>query len=175
MRDQRVLPRLRTRFVVHALYVLCIGFLCVPPARAQIKPYFLVIVDTSGSMAWCSGGSSGQLGLNDCSCHVGNNCNNPFQTNRCGFPSNRLGDAKCSLQRIIDGVGSDAVFGLMQFEHPCSPTCQDSGDQSSLNACDPLTSNNDDAYDDGQLLANERIPYDVVQAALAYAADGEES
>jgi hypothetical protein len=29
---------------------------------------------------------------------------------------------------------------------------------------------------DGQLVANERIPYDVVQAALAYAAsEGEES
>ncbi|HTU62626.1 MAG TPA: MopE-related protein, partial [Polyangiales bacterium] len=66
----------------------------------------------------------------------------------------RLGDAKCSLQRIIDGVGSDAVFALMQFEHPCSGTCQDGGDLSSLSNCDPNTNYDDDAYDDGQLLAN---------------------
>ena len=28
---------------------------------------------------------------------------------------------------------------------------------------------------DGQLVANERIPYDIVQAALAYAESGEEN
>lgn len=119
-----------------------------------MKPYFLVVVDTSGSMGWCAGGSSGSLGTNDCSCHVGNDCNAAFLTNRCGFPRNRLGDAKCSLQRIIDGVGSDAVFALMQFEHPCSATCQDGGDLSSLSNCDPATNFDDDAYDDGQLVAN---------------------
>jgi len=137
---------------VIALTALCLGL--ASSTSAQVKPYFLVIVDTSGSMGWCSGGSAESLGTNDCSCHVGNDCNAAFQINRCGFPRNRLGDAKCSLQRIIDGVGSDAVFGLMQFEHPCSATCQDGGDLSSLSNCDPNTNFDDDAYDDGQLLAS---------------------
>jgi hypothetical protein len=98
----------------------------------QLKPYFLVIVDTSGSMGWCAGGSSTQNGINDCSCLntaactclQTNSCvDSNFKTNRCGFPANKLGDAKCALQRILDGVGGDATFGLMQFDHPCSDTC----------------------------------------------------
>ena len=96
----------------------------------QLKPYFLVIFDTSGSMTWCAGGSESQGGANDCSClnDTGGGCfganSNPadsaFRPNRCGFPSNRIGDAKCALQRIVDATSGDAVFGLMQFEHPCS-------------------------------------------------------
>jgi hypothetical protein len=110
------------------------------PHRAnaqQIKPYFLVIVDTSGSMAQCAGtqqASNGQTSVLDCSCYAGgkvnNACSGAFNTNRCGLPSNKIGDAKCSLQRIIDGVGGDAVFGLMQFQLPCnltaSPGCTNS-------------------------------------------------
>jgi MYXO-CTERM domain-containing protein len=94
--------------------------LATSAVRAQeLKPYFLVVVDTSGSMEWCADGDS------DCSCHVGDNCGNAYIQNRCGFDSNRLGDAKCSLQRIIDGTG-DAVFGLMHFKHHCSNTCDPS-------------------------------------------------
>src|ERR1700742_2143437 len=112
-------------------------------ARAQqIKPYFLVIVDTSGSMAWCAAGTQNTLGQNDCSCHTGNNCNNAFSTNRCGFPTNKIGNAKCSLQRIIDSSGGDAVFGLMQFEHVCNGTANDCG-----NSCSSNTN-----CDDGQLV-----------------------
>ncbi|HEX4352523.1 MAG TPA: hypothetical protein VHZ95_06405, partial [Polyangiales bacterium] len=58
----------------------------------QLRPYFLVIVDTSGSMAWCAAGTEAQLGGDDCSCHVdntkvGGQCSSAFKTNRCGFPS----------------------------------------------------------------------------------------
>ncbi|HEX2677832.1 MAG TPA: hypothetical protein VHM19_14365, partial [Polyangiales bacterium] len=81
-------------------------------AHAQIKPYFLVVVDTSGSMSWCAPGAS------DCSCHAMNDCSKGFNKNRCGFDANKLGDAKCALQRIIDSTG-DATFGLMQFAHAC--------------------------------------------------------
>ena len=105
----------------------------------QLRPYFLVIVDTSGSMAWCAGGSTPANGTNDCSCHQGNNCGAPFNTNRCGFEANKLGDAKCALQRILDGVGGDATFGLMQFEHPCDNACNPTGGQCSgtLGVCGP--------------------------------------
>lgn len=112
----------------------------------QLRPYFLVIVDTSGSMAWCAGGSTAANGTNDCSCHQGNNCSAPFNTNRCGFEANKLGDAKCALQRILDGVGGDATFGLMQFEHPCDDACNPTGNQCSgtLGVCGA-------ECDDGQL------------------------
>jgi MYXO-CTERM domain-containing protein len=123
----------------------------------QIKPYFLVIVDTSGSMEWCAGGTQANTGGNDCSCRTNTSANcstnpptppaaNLFKTNRCGFPSNRIGDAKCALQRIIDGTGGDAVFGLMQFEHPCST----SGTQ--CNASTACSSNPTGVCDDGQLV-----------------------
>ncbi|MEY4578149.1 MAG: hypothetical protein RL701_2852, partial [Pseudomonadota bacterium] len=99
------------------------------PARAQqLKPYFLVIVDTSGSMEWCAKGQTASLGNNDCTCHTNDNdCTSPYDLNRCGFPSNKIGDAKCALQRILDGAGGDATFGLMQFSHPCSNTCASTG------------------------------------------------
>ncbi|HEY2732991.1 MAG TPA: hypothetical protein VGI70_03355, partial [Polyangiales bacterium] len=124
----------------------------------QLRPYFLVIVDTSGSMAWCAAGTEAQLGGDDCSCHVdntkvGGQCSSAFKTNRCGFPSNKLGDARCSLQRIIDGTGGDAVFGLMQFEHPCSTTCGNSSVTNAGTSCGNSCSTNSDC-DDAQLLVD---------------------
>jgi hypothetical protein len=127
----------------------------------QLKPYFLVIFDTSGSMTWCSGGSEGSNGTDDCSCRVNTSAacggtgtpaaDSAYKPNRCGFPSNRLGDAKCALQRIIDATSGDAVFGLMQFEHPCSASClgpalSDAGGANCSSA--PNAAN----YDDGQLV-----------------------
>jgi hypothetical protein len=75
-------------------------------------------------MAWCAAATSASNGSSDCSCFANNTCGGAFQTNRCGFPKNKIGDAKCSLQRILDGAGGDATFGLMQFEHPCDSMCR---------------------------------------------------
>jgi Putative metal-binding motif len=68
-------------------------------AQSSVAPYFLVIVDTSGSMA----GSTGS----------GNNS--------CGVPRRRMNDAKCVLQRVVNGYG-DVVFGLERFTQTCSAT-----------------------------------------------------
>src|ERR1700754_1387304 len=87
------------------LAVLSGGWLPSARAQEQIKPYFLVIVDTSGSMAWCAGGTQATNGGNDCTCYASGACSGAFKTNRCGFPSNKIGDAKCALQRIIDSTG----------------------------------------------------------------------
>jgi hypothetical protein len=73
------------------------------PAIAQgdaVKPYLLVIVDNSGSMDNSTGAGS----------------------NSCGQPQTRLSDAKCVLQRIIDGYG-DVVFGLARYLDDCTGTC----------------------------------------------------
>ncbi len=62
-------------------------------AQTQIKPYFMVIFDDSGSM----GSSTGS----------GNNS--------CGQPRTRLNDAKCALQQVVNGFG-DVTFGLTSFK-----------------------------------------------------------
>jgi hypothetical protein len=135
-------------------------------ANAQeLKPYFLVIFDTSGSMMWCAGGNESRYGGNDCSCLnntagpcFGGNGNpgNPnytppadsaFKQNRCNFPANRLGDAKCALQRIVDATSGEAVFGLMQFQHPCSGSCGNSGLSAGGQSC-----TGGGGYADGQLV-----------------------
>ncbi|MET0385726.1 MAG: MopE-related protein [Polyangiales bacterium] len=123
---------------------LCAVLSGVAPSFAQaqqVKPYFLVIVDTSGSMAWCAGGSEDD----SCESTPSDNCGG-YKCNRCGLPSNRLGDAKCALQRILDGTGGDATFGLMQFEHPSAAQC---GPSTCGNSC---TTNANDPCNDGQLV-----------------------
>lgn len=70
---------------------------------AQVKPWFLVIVDTSTSMT-----ETGSI----------------TQDNTCGFDANprtKLSHAKCALNRLINGVG-DATFGLMEFSQDASCT-----------------------------------------------------
>jgi len=62
-------------------------------AQTQIKPYFMVIFDDSGSM----GDSTGP----------GNNS--------CGEARTKLNDAKCALQRVLDAFG-DVTFGLTSFK-----------------------------------------------------------
>src|SRR5262245_45570947 len=61
-------------------------------AQEAVKPYFLVIVDNSGSMTASTGSG----------------------TNSCGREHTRMSDAKCVLQRVVNGYG-DAVFGLTRF------------------------------------------------------------
>lgn len=140
-----------------AVVAAALSFASVADAQ-QLKPYFLVIFDTSGSMTWCSGGNESQYGANDCSCLVntGGPCggtgtplaDSAFKQNRCGFPSNRLGDAKCALQRIVDATSGEAVFGLMQFEHPCTDTCTGGALSGGGMACNNGGTN----FDDGQLV-----------------------
>jgi MYXO-CTERM domain-containing protein len=136
----------RKSFWFSLAFAVLSGGLVSGAGAQQIKPYFLVIVDTSGSMAWCAGGTQNATGNDDCSCYQNNSCNGQLRTdqNSCGFGQNKIGDAKCALQRIIDSTGGDAVFGLMQFEHPCD------GSEPSQ-ACG-LTCGGSSNCDDGQLV-----------------------
>jgi MYXO-CTERM domain-containing protein len=81
-----------------------------------VRPYFLVIVDTSGSMQ-----VSNSAPANSCGFGGGNSAT--------GNPT-KLDAAKCALTKIIQATG-DADFGLMQFADPsnnctgpssCGPT-----------------------------------------------------
>jgi hypothetical protein len=58
----------------------------------QIKPRFLIVIDTSGSM--------------DDPVTPGPSC--------AGYPATKLGHAKCAIKNILNSIG-DAEFGLMQF------------------------------------------------------------
>ena len=70
-------------------------------AQTVINPYFLFIMDSSGSMA------------DPTTCPAGRT------TNSCGAACTKINDAKCALQRVVAGVG-DATFGLEQFDQACS-------------------------------------------------------
>lgn len=72
------------------------------PGATAVSPYFLVIVDNSGSMTLSTGPSG--------------------STNTCGQANNRLSDAKCVLQNVVNGYG-DVTFGLARFRHTCSGSC----------------------------------------------------
>lgn len=78
-------------------------------AQSSIEPYFMVILDNSGSMAWSPGSTN----------------------NSCGVLTNRMSDAKCVLQRVVGGYG-EVSFGLERFEDTCTsgtctPSCVTSG------------------------------------------------
>jgi len=107
--------RLRSVFL-QLLAVALVGALATGHASAQavqVKPWFLLIVDTSGSM---DGSDVG--------------------TNSCGYTSNRMGAARCAIRNILDSTG-DAEFGLMQFLHRCENSCGDLGGGDQNNECEP--------------------------------------
>ncbi len=69
-------------------------------AQTSVQPYFLIIVDTSGSMTGSTGGG----------------------TNSCGQSANRMSDAKCVIQNVVNGYG-EINFGLERFANSCSGSC----------------------------------------------------
>ncbi|MBI4509808.1 MAG: hypothetical protein HY698_09225 [Deltaproteobacteria bacterium] len=90
-----------------AVTALASGIMAAHTAWAQqsevVKPYFMVIVDTSGSMAAYTSGSSGD-------------------TNSCGKERTRMSDAKCVLGNMVNSYG-EAVFGLTRYYEDCEGTC----------------------------------------------------
>jgi MYXO-CTERM domain-containing protein len=63
----------------------------------QVKPYFLVVFDTSGSMS--------------------DDVRSPNSANSCNYGGNdpsKMDEAKCALAKLVNATG-DADFGLMQF------------------------------------------------------------
>jgi len=83
-----------------ALACVTSAWLAAAPAFAQnqVKPYFLVVFDTSGSM--------------------GDDVRTPTNSaNSCNFGGNdpsKMDEAKCALGKLVNATG-DADFGLMQF------------------------------------------------------------
>ncbi|MBN8613703.1 MAG: hypothetical protein J0L92_24115 [Deltaproteobacteria bacterium] len=83
----------RTTGLLVAL-VAAVWLLEAAPAHAQtaVSPYFLVMVDTSGSMTGSTGSG----------------------TNSCMQTRTRMNDARCVLSQVVNGYG-DVTFGLGRF------------------------------------------------------------
>jgi MYXO-CTERM domain-containing protein len=89
---------------------------------AAAKPYFMVIVDTSGSMTTAVVGS-----------------------NSCGYPSNRIGHARCAVKNAVEAFG-EVNFGLAGYawkytgcsSASCYTGCSASYSPSDNNRCGPL-------------------------------------
>src|SRR5690606_20852697 len=75
-----------------------------------VSPYFMVIVDNSGSMDDRTGPG----------------------TNSCGRERTRLSDAKCVLQSVVNGFG-DVSFGLARYRATCDS--RDSCSSSCTSSC----------------------------------------
>ena len=110
------------------LAVVTASLLFVPLAKAQqVKPYFLVVFDTSGSMDEDvpDGPDADNLpDQNSCGYQTTNASNGPMRTT-----PRKMDAAKCALGKILNATG-DAEFGLMQFDQSngcgngtsCGPT-----------------------------------------------------
>ncbi len=75
-----------------------------PPA----KPYFMLIVDTSGSMIGCTNPSSSGYQWPD-------SCPSTAPKNSCNMEPTRLNDAKCALRQTVQAFAGEVNFGLSTF------------------------------------------------------------
>ena len=107
---------------IGAWMVVC-SLVWAPPVHGQsgasaVSPYFMVIVDNSGSMTEGTG--------------PGNNS--------CGRDRTRLSDAKCVLQSVVNGFG-DVQFGLARYRTTCDPndSCNSSCDDECGCNCSALS------------------------------------
>jgi len=73
-----------------------------PPSA---KPYFLVIVDTSGSMAACTNPETTWP----------TTCPTNAPLNSCGWTPTRVADARCALRNTLYAFAGQANFGLASF------------------------------------------------------------
>jgi len=90
-------------------------------AQETIKPYILLVVDTSGSMTSNSTGNGAPS---------------------CGGVDTRFDHAKCAIQNLVNTHG-DADFGLARFSHATSGSCSSCGNGGiDCSACNETTGNN---------------------------------
>src|SRR5262245_7925174 len=93
---------------------VCLSF--VPsdwPAPA--KPYFMLIVDTSGSMTTCTTPpTTTQIECNSAA--------PGYKLNSCGLNPSRMNDAKCALRQTIQAFSGEVNFGLLTYNGQLSCT-----------------------------------------------------
>ena len=88
---------------------------------ASSKPYFMLAIDTSGSMVSCT----------DLANAGTDTCKSGATPNSCGLTPTRLNDAKCAVRHTVQAFSGEVNFGLATYArilHGCSagaviPTC----------------------------------------------------
>jgi MYXO-CTERM domain-containing protein len=75
-----------------------------PPSS---KPYFMLAIDTSGSMTNCTNPATDN---NDTSCASGNT-----NRNSCNMEPTRVNDAKCAIRQTIQAFAGQVNFGMMTY------------------------------------------------------------
>ena len=73
---------------------------------AASRPYFMLAVDTSGSMIGCTNPSTATYQLP-------NSCPSTAPKNSCNFEPTRLNDAKCALRKTVQAFCGEVNFGLL--------------------------------------------------------------
>ena len=89
------------------------------------RPYFMIIVDTSGSMG-----------------------NNVGSNNSCGYPNDRIGHARCAVKNTVQAFSGEANFGLASYAWQmvncngatCYNGCQAQLSSNDNNRCGPYIS-----------------------------------
>jgi len=97
---------------------------------APAKPYFMFVVDTSGSMSEAIAGS-----------------------NSCGYPNNRNGHLRCAIKNTVEAFSGQVNFGLSTYawklDGSCGATCADCTGSQSQTACFPGCTATFSSFDDG--------------------------
>jgi hypothetical protein len=75
---------------------------------APSRPYFMMVVDTSGSMIACTTPPT-QYPV-ECNSNAAG-----YKLNSCGMVPNRLNDAKCALRQTVQAFSGEVNFGLATF------------------------------------------------------------
>jgi len=100
---------------------------CLSPDPSQwpdpSRPYFLLAVDTSGSMLGCTNPSTSTY-------QFPNSCPSTSPKNSCGLEPTRINDAKCALRNTVLAFSGEVNFGLLTFPvrlgNCAGGTCADS-------------------------------------------------
>ncbi|MGE3674887.1 MAG: VWA domain-containing protein, partial [Polyangiaceae bacterium] len=74
---------------------------------AAAKPYFMLVVDTSGSMIACSAPGFANDHPNSCASNA--------PRNSCNMEPTRINDAKCALRNTVQAFAGQVNFGLATF------------------------------------------------------------
>src|SRR5262245_35361877 len=83
---------------------------------APSKPYFMIALDTSGSMI-----------------------STVATANSCGYPNTRMGHAKCAIKNMVQAYSGEVKFGLSQFAAfmtGCGASCYGNASNAPQPGCD---------------------------------------
>ena len=122
------------------------------------RPYFMLAVDTSGSMTNCVPSHN----ATDCDGTAGTTRNCHTVTNSCGLPATRIDGARCAFTQTIQAFGGIVNFGLAGFAgivSNCPGNCQPCNPGIRCDCRDPGSPPFDDFSDNGDVRGCNLTPF----------------